>query len=348
MKKYLLPQNGHFYKASLHVHTTVSDGGMTPEELKEAYRKEGYSIVAFTDHEALVPHNDLTDEQFLAITSYEIATNEPAHSGGFEYVRTYHMNLYAKDKNKSTSRVFTMSRLWPPHAEAYLSEEMTSIDFPREYRVESIQSVISAANEDGFLVSLNHPNWSLQRYEDYAELKGLWGVEFYNTHCVHCGFPDTIQPMDDLLAKGERVFPLATDDTHSGLDTLDDCFGGFTMIKAESLDYGLVMEALEKGDFYSSSGPLIHELYLEDGVLYVTTSEAVAIELITERRYRGRQTAPKDGFLTGAAFNIKDYLDNGIHRTETDLLPYFRITVTDRNGEKAHTRAYFEEDWTSK
>ncbi len=81
---------------------------MTPEETKEEYMKRGYSIITYTDHEALVPHNDLSDENFLAITSYEIATNELVHQGGFEYVRTYHLNLFAREKNKTNSKVFTM------------------------------------------------------------------------------------------------------------------------------------------------------------------------------------------------------------------------------------------------
>ena len=37
MKKYLLPESGNFYKANLHCHTTVSDGSMTPEEVKAHY-----------------------------------------------------------------------------------------------------------------------------------------------------------------------------------------------------------------------------------------------------------------------------------------------------------------------
>ena len=34
MRKYLLPENGNFYKANLHCHTDVSDGAKTPEEVK--------------------------------------------------------------------------------------------------------------------------------------------------------------------------------------------------------------------------------------------------------------------------------------------------------------------------
>ena len=45
MKKYLLPESGNFYKANLHCHTTLSDGEMTREEVKEIYKKNGKFFV---------------------------------------------------------------------------------------------------------------------------------------------------------------------------------------------------------------------------------------------------------------------------------------------------------------
>ena len=33
MKKYLVCKDGHYYKANLHTHSTLSDGHLTPEEL---------------------------------------------------------------------------------------------------------------------------------------------------------------------------------------------------------------------------------------------------------------------------------------------------------------------------
>ena len=38
------------YKANLHCHSTVSDGKLTPAELKDAYKNHGYSILCITDH----------------------------------------------------------------------------------------------------------------------------------------------------------------------------------------------------------------------------------------------------------------------------------------------------------
>ena len=76
MKKYLLPQNGHFFKANLHCHSTFSDGKRTPEELKEEYMARGYSAIAFTDHNVFIPHNELTDERFVALNGMELDVKE--------------------------------------------------------------------------------------------------------------------------------------------------------------------------------------------------------------------------------------------------------------------------------
>ena len=71
MKKYLLPKEGNFYKANLHSHSTISDGTLTPEELKQLYQTQGYSIFAYTDHDVFIPHHELSDETFLALAGFE-------------------------------------------------------------------------------------------------------------------------------------------------------------------------------------------------------------------------------------------------------------------------------------
>ena len=92
--KYLLPNSGRFYKACLHTHSTVSDGKMPPEEVKERYKSKGYSILALTDHEICFDHPELNDENFLTLTSYEMMTYDenPRMTS-----KTYHLNLIAKD-----------------------------------------------------------------------------------------------------------------------------------------------------------------------------------------------------------------------------------------------------------
>ena len=77
MKKYLLPESGNFYKANLHCHTVCSDGVKTPEEIKQMYMEKGYSIVAYTDHNLMIPHTELKSDDFLPLTSFEMDMSEP-------------------------------------------------------------------------------------------------------------------------------------------------------------------------------------------------------------------------------------------------------------------------------
>ena len=47
---HLLPQVPRYFKANLHTHTTVSDGKLSPEEIKQQYKDRGYQILCLTDH----------------------------------------------------------------------------------------------------------------------------------------------------------------------------------------------------------------------------------------------------------------------------------------------------------
>ena len=336
MRRYLLPEGGQFYKANMHVHTKVSDGSLTPEEVKEAYMKEGYSIVAFTDHEVIVPQNQLTDENFLAITGYEISIIDCAPGKPFQYVDVYHMNLYARDPENDISSAFRFASVWLQNSHVYVTDEMRKYDYPRRFTLECANEVVENADKEGFFVCLNHPSWSVHDYNDYAGINGLWGIEVYNTGGAHSGFFDNIQPFEDLLKLGKNVYPIASDDSHS----LRDAFGGWITVKADKLEYATVIEALERGDFYASTGPEIKELYLDGTELHVVTSEAVGVYVNTERRITYAKNATKDAPLTETVFDIKKYLDES---TPDKLLkrPYIRVTVRDAGGNFAWSRAYF-------
>lgn len=333
MKKYLLPHEGSFYKANLHVHTTVSDGAMSPEEIKKIYKQQGYSVVAFTDHEIMVPHSELTDENFLALTSTEISVNQRCDCD-FCYTKTYHLNIYSPEENRSCFSSFDRSKMWLKHSFDYITKEQERQDSLRLYTTESVNEVIKKANDEGCLVSYNHPVWSLQDYTDYIDLEGLWGIELYNTACVRMGYPDSPKPMEDLLRRGRRVFPLATDDAHRHTD----CFGGFVMIKAESLTYDNIFSALKSGDFYASTGPQFCEIFIENGVVNISTSPVSSICISTDCRYTFYKNA-NESLLTGAKIDINDFLrrkNEGVNEHQ-----YFRITLVDEKGNAAFTRAYF-------
>lgn len=341
MKKYLLPAEGNFYKAAMHVHTNISDGSVSPEGMKQAYADKGFSIVAFTDHEVFVCHNDLTDKDFLALNGVEVSVNNQnylADMGGWPYIETYHLNLYALKSDNDYSSVCTDSSIYCKHSHAYMTERMKQNVFRKEYTQESINELIAASNKDGFLVSYNHPVGSLQNYENYCDLKGLFAVECFNTGSYNEGFPETIRPFEDLLHKGERVFPLVGDDSHD-LKSVGRCF---TMIKAKNLEYSTVTDALKNGDFYSSSGPEIKELYLDGTVLHISCSDAERIVVSAERRVSfGKISENYTELVNGAEFDLAGFVKDSHLTEETFKNSYFRVTVKDVHGNEAYTRAYF-------
>ena len=333
MKKYLLPNGNKFYKANLHVHTTVSDGAMSPEEIKRIYMEKGYSVVAFTDHEVMVPHPELTDEHFVALTSTEISTNNRTDCD-FCYAKTYHLNIYSPDENKNCFNTFDKSKMWLEHSFEFITEEQEATQHERIYDISDVNKVIQMANDEGCLVSYNHPVWSLQNYSDYADLKGLWGIELYNTGCARNGYFDTAQPFDDLLRKGERIFPLATDDAH----LLRDCFGGYVMISAKDLTYKSIFEALKNGDFYASTGPEINEISIDNGVVTVKCSSVAFVGLSTENRHLFAKR-DEENLLTEVQFDIGWHLE--MEKSGPLDYQYIRITLMDEYGNVAYSRAYF-------
>ena len=334
MKKKLLPKVERYFKANLHAHTTISDGKLSPEELKAAYMEKGYQIVAFTDHELCIPHPELDEENFLALTSWELAASEEKPKG---YRKTYHLNFIAKEQHNR----------WQVFHPKYLWGNLLKYDGPivcdgheeRSYDPDCINSIIARANEKGFLVTYNHPIWSLQDYTDYIGLKGLWAVEVNNNECYRTGyFDNSANVYQDLLKQGNRLFPVAADDVHNP----DLAFGGWIMVGAEKLTYEAVIAALEKGDFYASTGPEIYGVTLEDKTLTVKCSQATHINLVTNCRMNKLAWAKDGPLLTETSFDLTRWLDEDPQMQTPD--DFIRVTVVDEHGNTAYSRAYFRDE----
>ncbi len=337
--KVIFSENDKPYKANLHTHTTVSDGWMSPEDLKKHYMNAGYSVIAYTDHDMIVEQNALSDENFLAITSMETYYNTKLFRvKPFSVVKTYHLNFLGMDRNNVVCPAFSKRYVEREHTLQYMTPEMEQYDYDREYSQECVNRIIKEANEAGFLVTLNHPYWSMQNYSDYCDLEGLWGVEVYNHFSHVFGLDSNDQAFVDLLNQGKQVFPICGDDCHNEETSL----GCFTMIKSPNLEYDNIMAALKNGDFYSSYGPEIKELIFDGNTLSFKCSEARRVILNTECRYSDVARPGADGTVTEGKFNLASYF--GVVDSMKDVLnyrPYVRIIVEDKEGRRAYSRAYF-------
>ena len=341
MRKYLLPQAGNFYKANLHSHSTISDGKLTPQEMKELYKSKGYSIIAYTDHDVMIPHHELTDDTFLALTGFEAEFNQfDSYPAKAMNPKTCHLCFVAGKSDMETMPCGNERYAYIGNAAKHIEKikfDESNSPFERHYTPENINKMIEEGRKAGFFVTYNHPTWSLEDYEQYTKYEGMHAMEILNYACENAGYPGYVPSIyDDMLRSGKKIFAIAADDNHNvhpHNSPYSDC-GGWIMIKAEKLQYEAITDALFAGNFYASSGPEIYELYVEDNKLYVSCSDAVKIAFSKNCRRTQKINAPKGEHVNHAVFELFD----------TDVDEYFRITITDSNGNHANTNAYFIED----
>ena len=336
MKTYLLPKEGNFYKANLHCHSTISDGRWTPEEIKENYKAHGYSIVAYTDHQVFITHNDLRDAEFLPLNGYELDFTEPKREDG-KTSKTCHLCFVSLDEDKKLQKIFYETKILARNMEnACLDPGREPLQ--RQYDPAYISDIIKEGVEDGFFVTYNHPVWSLESKDQYCNYHGMHAMEILNYGCVVEGYDDHNGAIyDEMLRNGERLYCVATDDNHNRYPInhpQNHSFGGFTVIKAEKLTYADIAKALVDGHFYASEGPEIKELYFEDNKVYIECSEAARIVMAADNRRYKCVTAEKNGETVNCAcFEIDEKLGD-----------YVRFTVIDEKGREANTNAYFLSD----
>jgi hypothetical protein len=340
MKKYLLPQKGRFYKANLHCHTTLSDGNLTPEQVKEEYKSQGYSVVAFTDHEIMVPHPELLDDEFLPLNGLELGIHEhlPGKNGHLE--KDFHICAIALEPDNLNQPCFHRTKyIWGNAAKQLdkIRYDENEPDFERIYDEECINRMIRTCREKGFFVIYCHPTWSFERYPDYIRYQNFHAMEIYNNASYKVDGCAEYNPRvyEDFLFAGQRVFAVAADDNHNSFPkgTAEwDSGGGFIMIRAEKLEYRTITKALEQGHFYASFGPEIHTLWFEDGKIHVECDEAVRIICSKGCRRPDKRHGQNGQTITEASFDVRPG-DNWV-----------RITVMDAKGRCADTNAYFTDE----
>jgi len=205
-------------------------------------------------------------------------------------------------------------------------------DYEREYSGKGISEIMRIARENGFFVIYNHPTWSCEDYSDYMNYENMHAFEIMNSTCICGGYEEHNERVfDDMLRGGKKLFCIGADDAH-GKIPMGMCY---VMVNAQKLEYKTVMESLMKGDFYSSEGPEIKNLYYEDGKVTIETSDAEEIRFSMGFRVAKRFKANENETLNTATFELP----------KTDFPSYVRVTVTDKYGKHAYTNAYFTEDF---
>lgn len=241
---------GKFWRGNLHTHSNLSDGALPPESVCALYRDAGYDFLCLSDH-------------FLARYGFPIADTRSFRTDRFTTILGAEIHAPANS-----------------HAEIWhILAAGLPADFAPTGDKESGVELALRANAAGAFVGIAHPQWSSLSIEDgRSMLAAAHAVEIYNTSChVECARPDGTYLLDALLNEGNRLSAYAADDAHF---RVDDGFRGWVMVKAAANEPVLLVEALKRGEFYSSQGPLLHDVSVFGKEIHIRCSPASNFALV--------------------------------------------------------------------
>ncbi len=284
---------GEWFKGNIHTHSVFSDGSKTPQELIKIYREADYDFLSITDHSIVLDTSELDGKGLLLIPGGEMCIGRSKEN------QYYHILAIGVKKT------------------------MPFNDFDIHL---DPQEVIHHINSIGGVSIIAHPYWSGLNHGDLMKLSDYHGVEIYNTSCEYernTGI--SASHIDGLIAAGIEPFIYAVDDHHGAerpQAPLDAC-GAWINVKAESLTSKNILNAIKKGHFYSSTGPEIKNISInESGVISVECSPVKTISFVS---------TPSLGMKFHA-------LDKPLTRADYPGRPgetYVRIEVSDYQGRTA-------------
>lgn len=302
-------ENQQWQKGNLHTHSFWSDGNDFPEMIIQWYKNQGYQFIALSDHNTIAKQErwyelSKKDIENKVLEKYENAYGDwvetQTDSTGFR-VRLKTFDEY-RSKLEEPGRFLIVK-----------SEEVTSSyeKKPIHINVTNIQekiepvkgsSVVEIMQKTLDLVHaqreklgipmfahINHPNFGYGiSTEDLKKLNGERFFELYNGHPAvnNAGNDeyDSTEIMWDLvnihyLDQGKPLlYGIATDDSHhyhNFTADLSNTGRGWVMINSKKLETSSLIEAMEKGDFYASTGITIKK--------YVVTKNQIRVEVEPEQ-----------------------------------------------------------------
>ncbi len=209
-------------KVALHIHTTLSDGRLTPEEVASMYKDAGFDAVALTDHRKHGIAREIDGLQIIA---------------GAEY------NTYGAACEKGLFHIVSLFAERDPEVNNGEDDVQTIID-----KIHAAQG----------LAVLAHPAWSLNTPEMIMKLHNIDATEIYNavSEAGQSFRPDSSLIVDMIAGMG-RYYPLlATDDAHY-YEGADNC-RGWIMVECAGDSHNEIKQAILDKRFYATQGPEVH------------------------------------------------------------------------------------------
>ncbi len=291
--------SGKFHRGNLHTHSTNSDGILSPQDVCKRYQAEGYDFIALTDHFVGLFDYPISDTSAFRNEHFTTIPGAELHTGSMENGHLWHILAVGLPVD-----------FMPPNAPNFRPVKGS----------ESAADIAQRARDTGAFIAIAHPHWSGLSRADARSLTAAHAVETYNHGCVvDNDRGEGFLTLEHLLNEGRQLNLIATDDAHFNTP---DHFGGWVMVKATENTPEALLAALKSGDYYSSTGPDLHDIRVSTDSVEVNCSPAVTVIVQGDRP----STATLHGGSMTTAKLPLERLGNS---------PWLRITVIDSAGKRA-------------
>ncbi|MBI2619423.1 MAG: PHP domain-containing protein [Ignavibacteriales bacterium] len=296
-----------WFKGNTHTHTLESDGDSPPETVIRWYRANRYDFLVISDHNVWVDPSrfaNLIDSTFILIPGEEITSGfarKPVHVNG--------LNI--------------------PH----VIEPRTDTTL-----LGTIQKNVDAVREVAGVPHINHPNfhWAFD-HEVLAHVKNDKLLEIFNGHpLVHNvgggDSPGMEEIWDRLLSGGKRVYGIAVDDAHHFTGEFaphrSNPGRGWVVVRAARLEGHEILENMEKGLFYASTGVELDDVIVQD--------QQIEISIRQKGNFKYRTD-----FIGGNGAILSSTGSNSARYQLSHPTAYVRAKITDSGGAVAWVQPIF-------
>ena len=312
-KKTDTSQKKKWYKGNLHTHSFWSDGDEFPETILDWYSSNDYQFIALSDHNTIS-----MDEKWIQVREdsiYQNSFKDYLDTYGEEWV-DYKLDsgkIHVKLKTYAEYRdlfekageflVIHSEEITDRYEDKHIHMNATNIQSKidpqggnsvSDVMQNNINAVLKQRQETGvpIMPHINHPNFYYSiSLEDMITLKGERFFEVYNGHPMVHNMGDSThistEEMWDqinisyIAAKKPIMYGLATDDSHSYHkmgSKWSNSGRGWVMVQADTLSAASLIGAMEKGDFYSSTGVTLNSLDYDGQQLSVEVASESGVE----------------------------------------------------------------------
>jgi hypothetical protein len=292
-----------WFKGNTHAHTLESDGDSPPDVVAQWYKAHGYHFLVLSDHNVR--------------TGVDALNAKYAVPGGFLLIPGEEVTSSFESKSIHVNGIDTRSAIG--------RQQGASV-------VEVLQRSVDAIRAQDAVPHINHPNfnWSITA-DELRSVRNNKLFEIYNGHPMvnnagGGGTPGTEAAWDAILTSGTLLYGIAVDDAHHFKDLGNpDLAGpgrGWIVVRAAALEPRAILGALERGDFYASTGVELTDYQVNAAAMTVTVKKQ------SFAKYRIQ-------FIGKGGAVLREALDSPATYTFTGTEGYVRARVLDSNGRTA-------------